>query len=458
MIAPSKLSYMLGNPPFVGKHLMSDAQDSELAVVFRDIKGHGVLDYVTAWFWKAAQFIQGTEIEVAFVSTNSITQGEQVAVLWQPMLAKLGIRIQFAHRTFKWTIDEKKAKGMNIAAVYCVIIGFAAHEAQAPVLFEYEKPTAEPHRIAAKNVNPYLIDAPNTVMGKRSKPLCNVPQMSFGSKPVDDGSFFFTDEEKTAFLLAEPQAEPLIRPILSAKEFINGELRWCLWLKDADPSLLRKCPLVLERIEKVKTFRLASKKAPTREAAKTASLFSEIRQPKSNFLFIPRVTSENRVYVPFGFFEPNYIVSDTAICLPNATPYHFGVLTSMMHMDWMRHVCGRLKSDYRYSNTLVYNNFPWPQNVSPAVEADISAKAEAVLAARACHPSSTLADLYDPRTMPQDLLKAHHALDKAVDKAYRKQLFESDRQRLEFLFELYQKLDAPLGLQPPKKGRGKKRG
>jgi type I restriction-modification system DNA methylase subunit len=286
VIAPEKLSYMLGNPPFVGKHLMSDAQDAELTVVFRDVKGHGVLDYVTAWFWKAAQFIQGTEIEVAFVSTNSITQGEQVAVLWQPMLAKQGIRIQFAHRTFKWTIDEKKAKGMNIAAVYCVIIGFAAHEASAPVLFDYEKPTAEPHRILAKNVNPYLVDAANTVMGKRGKPLCDVPAMTKGSQPTDDGNLLFTDDEKVAFLLNEPQAAPLIRPMLSAREYMNGELRWCLWLKDADPSLLRKCPLVLERIEKVRSFRLASKKAPTREAAKIASLFSEIRQPRANLSLI----------------------------------------------------------------------------------------------------------------------------------------------------------------------------
>lgn len=454
VIAPNKLSYMLGNPPFIGKHLMTAKQDEELNAVFHDVKGAGVLDYVTAWYWKAAQYIQDKPIKVAFVSTNSITQGEQVAVLWQPMLSRYGIRIHFAHRTFKWTIDEKKAKGMKIAAVYCVIIGFASHEADAPMLFDYEKPTSEPHRTEAKNVNPYLIDAVSVVMGKRTKPLCDVPEMCFGSKPVDDGNFFFTDSEKNEFLSKEPQAEPLIRPILSAQEFLHGEKRWCLWLKNADPSLLKKCPLVLERIERVRTFRLASKKAPTREAAKTASLFSEIRQPTSSYILVPRHSSENRQYVPFGFFDATHIVSDSCNCIPNASLYHFGVLTSLMHMDWMRYVCGRLESRYRYSNTLVYNNFPWPQNIKAEQVKDIEEKAQAVLNARAQFLNSTLADLYDPRTMPEPLLKAHNALDKAVDKAYRKEAFVSERQRVEYLFDLYQKLDAPLVMQI-KKSRAK---
>ena len=447
VIDPKKLSYMLGNPPFIGKHLMSAKQDEELNALFHDVKGAGVLDYVTAWYWKAAQFIKGMDVKVAFVSTNSITQGEQVAVLWQPMLSRYGIRIHFAHRTFKWTIDEKKAKGMRIAAVYCVIVGFAAKEAEHKLLFDYEKPTAEPHRVEAKNINPYLIDAASVVMGKLTKPICDVPEMVFGSKPVDDGNFFFTDGEKNELLLKEPQAAPLIRPILSAKEFLHGEKRWCLWLKDADLTLLRKCPLVLERVERVKAFRLASKKAPTREAAKTATLFSEIRQPSSNYILIPRHSSENRTYVPFGFFDSNYIVSDSCNCIPNATLYHFGVLTSLMHMDWMRYVCGRLESRYRYSNSLVYNNFPWPQEITPAQKKDIQEKAQAVLDARAQFPASTLADLYDPLTMPPVLIKAHEALDKAVDKVYRKQPFASERERVEYLFDLYQKLTAPLIVQ-----------
>lgn len=456
VIEPSKLSFMLGNPPFIGKHLMSAAQNNELNSLFHDVKGAGVLDYVTAWYWKAAQFIQGTNIHVAFVSTNSITQGEQVAVLWQPMLSRYGIRIHFAHRTFKWTIDEKKAKGMRIAAVYCVIIGFAAQEPESAALFDYEKPTSEPHRVKAKNINPYLIDAASVVMAKRTKPLCDVPEMCFGSKPVDDGNFFFTNEEKVDFLKSEPQAESFIRPILSAKEFLHGEKRWCLWLKDADPALLRKCPLVLERIERVRAFRLASSKGQTREAANTASLFSEIRQPTSSYILVPRHSSENRQYVPVGFFDANSIVSDSCNCIPNATLYHFGILTSQIHMDWMRYVCGRIKSDYRYSNTLVYNNFPWPQDVKAEQVKEIEAKAQAILDARALFPSSALADLYDPLTIPEQLMKAHHTLDKAVDKLYRKEAFTNERQRVEYLFDQYQKLSAPLDIQSKPKRKAKK--
>ena len=451
MIAPEKLSYILGNPPFIGKHLMSTEQGKELNELFHDLKGAGVLDYVTAWYWKAAQYIQGTQIKVAFVSTNSITQGEQVAVLWQPLLSRYGIHIHFAHRTFKWTIDDKKAKGMKVAAVYCVIIGFAQNRADIPKLFDYEKPTSEPHRISAKNINPYLIDAASIVIGKQTKPLCNSPEMSFGSKPVDDGNFFFTDEEKKELLLKEPQAAVLTRPILSAKEFINGQNRWCLWLKDVDPTTLRNCPLVLERIERVRRFRLSSKKAPTREAAQTPALFAEIRQPTSDYILIPLVSSESRNYIPFSFYNSHYIVSNSCGCIPNATLYHFGVLTSLMHMDWMRYVCGRLESRYRYSNTLVYNNFPWPQNVTPQQTAEIEKLAQGVLDARAQFPGSTLADLYDPLTMPPVLLKAHQALDKAVDRAYRKEPFTNERQRIEHLFDLYQKLTAPLIATPFKK-------
>lgn len=455
VIAPEKLSYILGNPPFVGKHLMSAEQDKELNEIFHDIKGAGVLDYVTAWYWKAAQYIQGTHIKVAFVSTNSITQGEQVAVLWQPLLSRYGIHIHFAHRTFKWTIDDKKAKGMKVAAVYCVIIGFAGSAALIPKLFDYEKPNSEPHRISAKNINPYLIDAASLIIGKRSVPLCNVPSISFGSKPVDDGNFFFTDMEKTAFLLQEPQALPLIYPLLSAHEFLHGEKRWCLWLKDVDPSTLRKCPLTLERIERVKTFRIASKKLPTRQAAQIPALFAEIRQPKANFILVPLHTSENRKYVPFGYFDPLHIVHNSCASISNVTLYHFGVLSSLMHMDWMRSVCGRLESRYRYSNTLVYNNFPWPQNVTTEQTSEIEKLAQGVLDARAQFPGSTLADLYDPLTMPPVLLKAHQAIDKAVDRAYRKEPFTNERQRIEYLFDLYQKLTAPLIATSKKPSRRK---
>jgi hypothetical protein len=454
VIAPSKLSYMLGNPPFIGKHLMTDQQTTELNEVFHGVKA-GVLDYVTAWYWKAAQYIQGSSVKVAFVSTNSITQGEQVAVLWQPLLSRFGVHIRFAHRTFKWTIDEKKAKGMNIAAVYCVIIGFSQIKPSKLVLFDYEKPTSEPHRIEAKNINPYLVDAASVIIGKRRKPICNVPEMIFGSKPVDNGNYLFTDTEKNDFLLKEPQAKPFIRPLLSGQEFINGQNRWCLWLKDADPSLIKKCPLVLERVENVKKFRLDSKKIPTRKAANIATLFTEIRQSDTPFILVPLSTSETRKYIPLGFFETAHIVLNTCSYISNATLYHFGVLTSLMHMDWMRSVCGRIKSDYRYSNTIVYNNFPWPDNVSSKQLKQIEEKAQAVLDARNQFANASLADLYDPRIMPEPLLKAHQALDKVVDKAYRAEVFVNERQRMEYLFDLYHKLDAPLVIQPKKSTRRK---
>jgi len=311
VIDPKRLSYMLGNPPFIGKHLMSVQQDEEINALFHDLKGAGVLDYVTAWYWKAAQYIQDTDIKVAFVSTNSITQGEQVAVLWQPLLNRFGIRIHFAHRTFKWTIDERKAEDMRIAAVYCVIIGFAAYGAEKKYLFDYEKPTSEPHRVTANNINPYLIDAINVVMGKRSKPICDVPEMSFGSKPVDDGNLIFTDNEKLAFLSKEPRAEKYFRPLLSAKEYLHNENRWCLWLKDADPADLHNMPLVMDRIKKVRTFRLASKKEPTKEAATYPALFAELRQPDSDFIIIPLHTSETRKYIPFGYFGSKHIVHNS---------------------------------------------------------------------------------------------------------------------------------------------------
>lgn len=456
VIPPEQLHYMLGNPPFVGKHLMTREQDAELNELFHDVKGSGVLDYVTAWYWKAAQYIQGTPIKVAFVSTNSITQGEQVAVLWQPLLSRYGIHIHFAHRTFKWTIDEKKAKGMKIAAVHAIIIGFAAFDTERKYLYEYESLTSDPHQMQVKNINPYLVDAADTVLVKRSKPLCQVPEMSFGSKPVDDGNFFLTDEERETLISQEPQAIPLIRPILSAREFLHGSKRWCLWLKDLDPTILRSCPQVMARVERVREFRLRSKKPPTRATANFPTLFSEIRQPNDPYILVPRHSSENRQYIPFGFFEPTYIVSDSCSCIPNATLYHFGILTSQMHMDWVRHTCGRIKSDYRYSNTLVYNNFPWPQNVTDAQMQDIETKAQAVLDARAQFPDSTLADLYDPLTMPPALLKAHQALDKAVDKAYRAQPFANERERIEYLFALYQQLTAPLDAKPARAKRRKK--
>jgi len=454
VIAPEKLSYMLGNPPFVGARKKSEKQSKEMKSVFSGVKGAGNLDYVAAWYMKAAQYTQETHIRVAFVSTNSITQGEQAGVLWSPLLSRYGIHIHFAHRTFKWTIDEKKAKGMKIAAVYCVIIGFAAYETEKKSLFEYETITSDPHRLEVKNINPYLVDAADIVITSHSKPICNVPAILFGNMPNDGGFLILTDQEKAELLAKEPATQKFIKPLISAHEYINGLTRWCLWLQEAKPAALKALTLVMQRIENVKHYRLASTREATQKLASTPSLFAEIRQPKNNYVLIPRVSSERRVYVPIGFFYPDSIVSDTCLCIPNATLYHFGVLTSLMHMDWMRYVCGRLESRYRYSNSLVYNNFPWPPNPTPAQVKAIEEKAQAVLDARVQFPGNTLADLYDPLTMPPALLKAHQALDKAVDTAYRKQPFASERERIEYLFAEYQRLTAPLMAQ--KKPRKKK--
>ncbi len=373
VIAPEKLSYILGNPPFIAKHLMTDEQGTEIDTLFHGVNGAGVLDYVTAWYLKAAQYIQGTHIRCAFVSTNSITQGEQVAVLWQELFSRYHVKIHFAHRTFAWS-SEARGK----AAVYCVIIGFSAYDSDDKLLYDYDTPKAEAHEMQVRNIAPYLVEGDDFVIPKRSKPLCNSPEMIFGNKPVDNGNFFFTDKEKGDFLAIEPRAEKFIRPFLSAREYLHGDNRWCLWLKDAAPAELYNLPKVMERIEAIKKFRLASKKAPTRETANTPTLFSEIRQPTGSYILIPRHTSENRNYVPFGFFDSASIVADSCNCIPDATLYHFGIITSAMHMTWMRYVCGRIKSDFRYSNTLVYNTFPWPTPTAAQTK-DIEAKAQTVL-------------------------------------------------------------------------------
>lgn len=458
VVAPDKLSYMLGNPPFVGSKYQDGAQRQDMAAVFANVDGAGVLDYVAAWYMKAAQYIQGTPVKVAFVSTNSITQGEQAAILWQPLLNRYGIHIHFAHRTFKWTIDEKKAKGMKVAAVYVVIIGFAATDAAQKYLFEYETVVADPHRVTANNINPYLVDAPDAVITKRSKPLCDVPEIRFGNQPIDGGGLILKRQEKDEIISQNPDAVHFIRRYSGAEELINGQERFCLWLKDKPPATYRNIKPIMERLTAVKEFRLASKRPVTRELATTPASFGFVSHPDAPYIIIPSVSSERRVYIPIDMYGPEIIASNLCLIIPNATLYHFGVLTSLMHMEWVRYVCGRLKSDYRYSNTLVYNNFPWPRNPTPAQIKNIEEKAQAVLDARAQFSGNTLADLYDPLTMPPALLKAHQALDKAVDAAFRKQPFASERERVEFLFAEHQRLTAPL-IQKAATGKraGKKR-
>jgi hypothetical protein len=440
--------FILGNPPFVGKHNRSEEQTADMLALGTDLNGLGVLDYVCAWYLKAAEYVRGTNIKAAFVSTNSITQGEQAGVLWPWLLGK-GVKINFAHRTFKWS---NEARGN--AHVYCVIIGFATFDVPLKRLYDYETPTSEPMEIRAQNINPYLVDADDIVITSRNKPLQNVPEMVFGNKPVDGGNLFLTDVEKADFLSKEPRAAKYVRRIFGSQEFINGENRWCLWLKDAAPGEIRTMPEIMRRVEAVRKFRMQSKKAATIRQAELPSLFAEIRQTDDDYLLVPLVSSEHRKYIPLGFLTKDVIVNNAVSIVPNATLWHFSILTSLMHMAWMRQVCGRLKSDYRYSNSLVYNNFPWPETPTPDRQEQVAKAAQKILDVRAAFADSTLADLYDPDAMPKQLLDAHRTLDAAVDLCYRPAAFKTELERLRFLFDRYRTYREPLVYamaQSPKK-------
>ncbi len=431
--------YILGNPPFIGSKIMTQIQRNEVTNEFGNIQGAGVLDYVTAWYIKAAKLIQNTKTKVAFVSTNSIVQGEQVGILWNVLLKMYHIKIHFAHRTFKWS---NEAKGN--AAVYCVIVGFAIEDTTNKSIFEYEDIKGEAHELKAKNINPYLIDAKDILIGKRRKPICNVPEITFGSMPNDGGNFLFTDKEKNEFVTKEPKSEKFFKLLISAYEFLNGHKRWCLWLKNANPTELKEAKLVTERVENVRKLRAESTRQATQKLAAFPTLFGEDRQPESDYVLIPRVSSENRKYIPMGFFNENSIASDTCLFIEGAKLYHFGVLMSTIHMGWVKTVCGRLKSDFRYSNEIVYNNYPWPENPNEKQIKAIETASQKVLDTRLQFPNSSLADLYDPLTMPPTLVKAHNDLDKVVDLAYRPQAFTSEANRMVFLFELYEKYTADL--------------
>ncbi len=438
VIATEQCSYVMGNPPFIGAKFLNDAQRADVAAIFHDTKNAGLLDYVSCWYRKATDYMTANPAtQVAFVSTNSITQGEQVGVLW-PDLLQRGVHIHFAHRTFQW-MSEAKGK----AAVHCVIIGFGLHETAQKTIFEYENIQGEPHAVSAGNINPYLVDAPNIFLENRSKPICNIPKIGIGSQPIDDGNFLFTKEEKNEFLKQAPKAEKFFHRWLGADEFLNGYERWCLWLGDCPPNELRQIPEAIARVEAVKKFRLSSKRIQTLKAATTPASFGTELIPRTPYLLIPKVSSERRSFIPLGFIQPDTFCSDLVFMLPNATLYHFGILTSTMHNAWMRTVCGRLKSDYRYSAGIVYNNFPWPEPTNAQRKA-IETAAQAVLDARALFPGSTLADLYDPLAMPPQLVRAHQALDRAADAAYGKKSFVSEAERVAFLFERYQALTSLL--------------
>ncbi len=382
-----------------------------------------------------------------YASTHSISQGEQAGALWNPLFQQFGLKIHFAHRTFAW---ESEARGK--AHVHVVIIGFAAFDTTNKRIYECHDNTASVASV--KNVSPYLIEGPDVAVTSRSKPICDVPACEYGNKPADGGYLIVEEKDRKQFLAKNPGAKKFLRPLLCADEYLHNIPRWCLWLVDALPEDIRANPGVKARVQGVRDFRLASKKEPTRRKAQEPTLFAEIRQPKRRYVVVPQHTSENRRYVTFGYFPPNVVVHNSCSCIPDASLYDFGVLSSAMHMAWVKVVCGRIKSDYRYSTRLVYNNYPWPGEPNTKQRAAVEAAAQSVLDARAEHltEGAKLADLYDPLAMPAKLVKAHAALDRAVDRCYRAQPFTSDRQRVEYLLAMYEKLAAPL----LSKGRKKK--
>jgi hypothetical protein len=448
-------SHVLGNPPFLGKKEQSPEQKADMAMVWGDENGAGVLDYVTAWYMKAGTYLQGTGIHAAFVSTNSISQGEQVGILWRGLWRRFALHIHFAHRSFAW-MSEARGK----AHVHVVIIGFGAVDRGNKIIYDYPHSKAEPVAVPVTRINPYLAEAIDVLLFKRGEPICDSPRINYGSMANDKrkkdkglGNLILNRESRCEILEETPELEPFVRPFVGSEEFLNSTERWCLWLADAPPALLRKSNLVMARVESVRQARLASGRPETVKLAATPALFGEIRQPASSYLLVPKVSSEERPHMPLGFLPSDVIANGSSLIIPAATEYEFGVLSSMMHMAWMRYTGGRMKSDYQYSSQIVYNNFPWP-SPTPAQRTRVVEKARAVLSAREPHlpphGMSTLADLYDPLTMPAALAKAHVELDRAVEKCYRPEAFQSDRERVEYLFRLYEQLTAPLLPATPK--------
>ena len=430
----TELSYIIGNPPFVGYSLQSKEQKEELLSVFVDKKGKpyktaGKIDYVAGWYYKAAQMMQGTTIQAALVSTNSITQGEQVASIWKPLKDLFNLQINFAYQTFRWD-SEASLK----AHVHCVIVGFSCYNTNKPKTIY----NAAGIISYANNINGYLIDSDNIYVESRNKPLCNIPEMITGNRPADGGHLIIEAVDYEDFIKREPSAKQYIKKLLGAAEFIQGKERYCLWLKDVSPMQLRQMPLVMKRILSCKEDRENAPDLGRRKLAETPHLFREQLNPQTSIV-IPVVSSERRRYVPMAYIGDDVICTDRIKFLPDATLYHFGILTSNVHMAWMRVVCGRLKSDYNYSKDIVYNNFPWPA-ITPEQEAEISRTAQAILDARNLYPDCSLADLYDEVTMPVELRRAHQANDKAVMKAYSLPITTSESDTVAHLFKLYEQL------------------
>ena len=432
IVPRDRLSYIMGNPPFIGYSLQSRQQKEDILSVFVDANGKhyktaGKIDYVAGWYYKAAQFMQGTTIRAALVSTNSITQGEQVAAIWKPLKDLFNIKIDFAHRTFRWD-SEASIK----AHVHCVIVGFSCEDKKDKkdkIIFDNDKV------IHANNINAYLLDAPDVYIESRNAPLCNVPEMVTGNRPADGGNLIIEAKDYADFINREPEAKKYIKRLLGAAEFINNKERWCLWLVGVSPATLRQMPLVMERIKACKLDRENAPDEGRRKLAFTPHLFREQLNPES-YIVVPYTSSENRRYLPMGFLDSSVIPNDALRIIPDATLYHFGVLESCVHMAWMRAVCGRLKSDYRYSKDVVYNNFPWPV-VTEAQRVRIEQTAQAILDARALYPDSSLADLYDELTMPPELRKAHRDNDRAVIDAYALPADMPEHDIVAHLFTLY---------------------
>ncbi|HPT68874.1 MAG TPA: N-6 DNA methylase [Syntrophomonas sp.] len=429
IVPKNELNYILGNPPFGGARIMDQTQKRELLTVFNDIKGAGNLDYVTAWYSKASAYIQNTKIKVAFVSTNSISQGEQATILWKTLFEIYKVEINFAYRTFKWS-NEAKGK----ATVNCVIVGFSlSNNKTTKSIYDND------NVIKATKINQYLVDAPIVFIESRTTALCNVPKIGIGNKPVDGGNYLFTEHKKDEFIKMEPEAEKFFKVWIGSDEFINGYNRYCLWIGDCPPDVLKNMPQTLKRVEAVRQFRLASKSSQTIKLAETPRRFHVENMPQGTYIIIPKVSSEKRKYIPLGFLDENTLCSDLVFLIPNATLYHFGILTSIVHMAWMRAVAGRLEMRYRYSKDIVYNNFPWPEPSEKQKE-DIEKAAKAVLEARELFPDSSLADLYNPLTMPPELVKAHNNLDRTVITAYGIKGLKTETEIVSVLMERYQQL------------------
>lgn len=448
VLLASECNYVLGNPPFVGKKARTKQQAEDMSVVFGSKVGIGTLDYVCCWYQVGVNYARESSAELAFVSTNSITQGEQPAILWSDLFREGDLSILFAHRTFPWT-SEARGK----AHVHVVVIGFGFHNATQKVIHDYSEKGEAIGISNPSNISPYLTDGPNSAIRNRSRQISGAPEMSFGSMPNDGGNLLLSTAERDELLERHPEANRYVKRLISSSQYLSGKDRWCLWLVDCEPGDIRRLEVVHDRVESVRQHREESTRQSTRKLASQPALFGEIRQPDQRYVLVPRHSSERRHYIPMSFFASDVIVSDSCMFVPHATLFHFGILHSEMHMAWVRQVCGRLESRYRYSARLVYNNFPWPADPSEKQIAAVESAAQGVLDARAQFPESSLADLYDPLAMPHVLHNAHKELDRAVDRCYRPQPFPDERRRFEYLFQLWEKLDQPLTTPKPKRRR-----